>query len=472
MRGGLLVAWLAGAWGAGCAGVSEQEGFDRVSAEVSERSGLEVRWRQGGVEDAAVDEAVDALLGSPLTVDSAVQIALLSDPRLQETYERLGVAQGELVQAGLLNNPLFHAGLGFTDEGVNLELSVVQSFLDVFFIPMRKRVAAERFEEARLEVAGEVLAASWRVRRAFIEHQAALKRHELERMGFEVADAALELAMELHRVGTLSDQLLAAEQLQREQARVSLARAELGVREGRERLSVLMGLWGQRAGWRIEAPMAAIPAEPEATEGLERRAVEASLDLALARQRIVVALSEAGADNVSSVLPGVEVGFEAVREDGELELGPTVGLEVPLFDVGQGRRRGGAARVRGLWRGYEAAAIELRAEARIASMRLTESRARAIHARDVLLPLQAQVLAQTQRSYNGMLVGGFDLIMARSSLIAVETQAAEAQRDYWLARADVGLLLQGRHAPLMGSGRGVEMMEAPSKSGGHRKGGH
>jgi cobalt-zinc-cadmium efflux system outer membrane protein len=80
-----------------------------------------------------------------LTVDAAVQVALLTNRALQVSYEKLGLAQAALVQAGLLRNPVF-AGQGRfpgrPPAGTNLELAVVQDFLDVLTLSARKSLAA------------------------------------------------------------------------------------------------------------------------------------------------------------------------------------------------------------------------------------------------------------------------------------------------------------------------------------------
>ena len=86
-------------------------------------------------------------------VDEAVQIALLNNRELQALYSDLGVAQADLVQAGLLKNPIFDAAILFpvaSGGRPKLELSAVWNFLDIFYVPLRKRVAAARFEEAKL----------------------------------------------------------------------------------------------------------------------------------------------------------------------------------------------------------------------------------------------------------------------------------------------------------------------------------
>ena len=51
-----------------------------------------------------------------------------------------------MVQAGLLKNPSFGAELGFRiNSGANdeLRLSLVQDFLDLFVLPLRKEIARE-----------------------------------------------------------------------------------------------------------------------------------------------------------------------------------------------------------------------------------------------------------------------------------------------------------------------------------------
>ena len=108
-------------------------------------------------------------------------MALLNNRELQAVYAELGVAQADLVQAGLLTNPVFDGAALFPVAGgpVKLDLSVAVRFLDIFYLPLRKRVAAARFEEAKLQVTGAVLDFAATVRAAFYRHQANEQRLEL-----------------------------------------------------------------------------------------------------------------------------------------------------------------------------------------------------------------------------------------------------------------------------------------------------
>src|SRR5207247_2658345 len=129
-----------------------------------------VRWNRGTTEDRAVEAEVAAALRKELTADDAVKIALLNNRALQATYEELGIAQADLVQAGLLKNPIFGASLRFPDRaprGPNVELSVTEDFLELLLIPARKRLAAAQFEAAKLRVADAVIRLAADVRAAF-----------------------------------------------------------------------------------------------------------------------------------------------------------------------------------------------------------------------------------------------------------------------------------------------------------------
>src|SRR5687768_11607897 len=159
----------------GCTSVPKEAGFGSVRTAVQQRSGQRVQWNRLSADDKSVATAVSDLLAQGLTEERAVQVALLNNPNLQATYEDLGVAQAEVVQAGLLRNPVFDGEVKFLEggEGTIIEIAVVQDFLDVFFIPLRKKVAANAFEAAKLRVTGAVLDLVGDVRSAFYTHTAA-----------------------------------------------------------------------------------------------------------------------------------------------------------------------------------------------------------------------------------------------------------------------------------------------------------
>ncbi|MGI8431084.1 MAG: lipoprotein, partial [Chthoniobacterales bacterium] len=91
----------------GCATPSAS--LDRVQDTVGARTGKRVHWNRGGPEDAQIEQGVQALLRRQLTAGSAVQIALLNNRELQARFEEIGIAQADVIQAGLITNPNFSA---------------------------------------------------------------------------------------------------------------------------------------------------------------------------------------------------------------------------------------------------------------------------------------------------------------------------------------------------------------------------
>ena len=143
----------------GCASVSAKGEFQDVQSVVESRTGLRTHWNQGTSEDEWVQETVKAMLNEKLSVDEAVQIALLNNPTLQAEYEELGIAQADLVQAGLLSNPLF-SGSWREPDGVgktNSEYLIEQNFLEILFLPLRRKMAKEQFIQVKHRVGNSLL---------------------------------------------------------------------------------------------------------------------------------------------------------------------------------------------------------------------------------------------------------------------------------------------------------------------------
>src|SRR5689334_10490061 len=79
--------------------------LDRVGSTVADRTGKRLHWNRGGPEDAQIERGVRALLQRQLTADGAVQVALLNNRQLQARFEEIGLAQADVIEAGLLSNP-------------------------------------------------------------------------------------------------------------------------------------------------------------------------------------------------------------------------------------------------------------------------------------------------------------------------------------------------------------------------------
>jgi outer membrane protein, heavy metal efflux system len=437
---------------AGCATVMPKPGFDAVSDLVGQRTtGRMVVWNQGMPEDEAAAQRVQELLAQELTVDAAIQVALLENRTLQAVYEQLGIAQADLIQAGLLQNPILAADVRFpTAEAafIGAGIGLMQEFISILQIPLKKRVAEAAFEEAKLTASAAIIDLVLAVKRAFYRLQAAEELLELRRTVVEATELSADVARRQHEAGNITDLDLANESALYQQARADLARAETEAAEDREELTALMGLWGAATSWRIAPRLPELPREAMAPEGLETRAVSQRLDLAAARQRIQGILLSRDLTAWFRLIPRAGLGVAAEREvdDGVWSVGPSVELPLPIFDQGQAVLANQSAQVRQREHQYAALAVAIRSQVRRSRTRMEHARALAAHYWDVLLPLRMQVVQQSQLQYNAMQIGVFQLLTAKRDEVDAGRGYIEALRDYWIARTDLESAVGGELA--------------------------
>ena len=458
--------WLiVGVWFfSGCASIPLNAGFDEVKVVVHERSRTQIFWNNGTDLDEQATEKLSSLLKGKLIAEEAVQIALLNNRDLQAVYSELGVAQADLVQAGLLSNPIFDGSIMFPLSGggqPGLELSAAMNFLNIFYIPLRQRVAAARFEEVKTRVAGSVLDFAARVRVVFHMHQANEQMLELRQAIVRALDASFEIARRLSAAGNITDLDLARERAQFEDSKLALRSAEVAVRQSREELNILMGLWGKQTEWQTDQRLPDIPEEPSRNQELEQLAVENSIDLLNGRQRIVLAGNQLGLNRSTVLIPELHAGARGEREEGSWQLGPTFELPIPVFDQGKARIGRAAAELRRTQQEYYALAVRIRSAARAFQDRFEGARDRALYYRDILLPLRERIVNEAQLHYNAMQLGPFQLLGARQEQIQTAVEYIEALRDYWLARGDVEQILSGR----LPSSRAVSTRTTSGQSG-------
>ena len=432
----------------GCRSVPKSAGFPDVRNSVAARLGKDLHWNQGTADDQLVTEKVQAMLGNELSVNDSVQIALLNNRNLQATYDSLGIAQADVVQAGLLKNPSFGGHIRPpVSSGVmsQIGLELAQDFLDLLFIPLRKKAAAAEFEAAKARVTSSVIEVAGQTQIAFYDFQASQQALQMWTTTLQATEASLVVAEKMREAGNTSKLDFALEQAQHDQSKLGVAKAEAVMNDTRERLNRLMGLWGKSASsWRASAMLPTIPLEEISAVDIEKRAIEANLQLMASRHEVEALARRHGVKKIESVLPSLEAGVGAEREDdGTWFVGPTLALEIPIFDQGQARRFKARAEVRRALESHAALAVEIRSHARSAMNRIGEARSRAIFQRDQILPLRKEILDQTQLQFNAMQIGVFQLLQAKRDQIEAGRQYIETLREYWHARTSIEQTLAG-----------------------------
>ncbi|MGH7177332.1 MAG: TolC family protein, partial [Tepidisphaeraceae bacterium] len=323
----------------GCTSIPSQPGFDDVQQTVSRRTDATIHWNQGTQADERADRAVQALIARPLSADAAAQVALLGNRRLQATFEDLGIAQADLVQAGLLSNPIFSISARLPEAGVgstNWEMGITQNFLAILTMPLRKKVAAEALESTKLRVSAEVIQLANDVRRQFHVVQASQRTAELRATAARASDAALDAATRIYQSGNISSLDLSNHQALAEQAQLEMDNAQAQLVQERARLARLMGLRQSEWAFTLDSMILEPAAEEPDAESLIMLAESTRLDLAHARAETAVAQAELKLARPASLSDTVQAGVDAEKEpEGFWVTGPNLAVPIPIFDLGQ-----------------------------------------------------------------------------------------------------------------------------------------
>jgi len=387
------------------------------------------------------------LLREPVSADVAVRIALRNNRDLQAAFNDLGLAEAASVAASIPPNPRFAiariAGSGI----VEWEMKLAADILALATLPARREIAAVGFAQAQQGAIAATFRAALEARRAWIAAVAARQvAGEME----EARAAAAATADLLRRLGETG----AATQL--EQARsgaalaetgAQLARARLAERAARERLVRALGLWDQAAALRLPDRLPPLPRQPERSENAEAEAVAQRVDLAMARLDVTLAARGLDLTEATRFVSALELaGLGKLESDKGIQLnrgGPELEIELPIFDGGAVKlRRETEAYMRALNR-LTARAIAVRSEARVARDAYLGAHAIALQYQRTVLPLRRIVARETSLRYNGMLADVFDLLTEARERVAARIAAAEAQRDFFMAEAELRAAIIG-----------------------------
>jgi len=431
----------------GCATVEPQARLPEVQSAVADRLGQRVEWSRDSKGDERAQKASRALLQRELSAAAAVQVALLNNRRLQAKLENLGVAQADLVEAGLLDNPVLSAGAIFQPSGTEIDLDIVQNFLGVFTLSARKRIGQASAERVTLEVSGDVLDLAAQVQSQYFRVVGDAEALGLARQVVTSTEAAAELAQRQYAAGNLSRREQSIQQAFYAQNLMDLAQAESQLEVDREKLTRLMGLWGADTGWKFPARLPEVPPAVPALDEIEKLAISRRLDLAAAKKEVEGLTHAVNLAHDFRWLSPLGIGVQFRRDtNGEKGYGPKVELGLPIFNQGQTQIARLESERKRAEEQVAALAVDIRSEARENRGRVMATARAVKHFQTALMPLQQTIVAETLKFYNGMLIGAYDLLLASQGQIQTGRQYIAANRDFWLAWTELERVVGGRIA--------------------------
>jgi cobalt-zinc-cadmium efflux system outer membrane protein len=211
-----------------------------------------------------------------------------------------------------------------------------------------------------------------------------------------------------------------------------------------------------------------VPPDSELEEAtLAGNALSQRLDLASVREEVAVLEDSLGVTRGWRLLGSVEAGYEWEREtDGSKLRGPTLALELPIFNQGQGAVARAEAQLLDARARADALALAVENEVATGVRQLALAREVSERYRLEWLPAAASAVDRQQERFNFMLVGAFDLIQAKRDQYDAWQGYFEAIRDYWIARSALraatgGLLPGDTDTPLPAAGP-ADILPAPA----------
>jgi len=452
---------------AGCKSLAPDGGFSAVEQAVQERTGAQAKWVRSRDEANSVRARVKELLAQPLSAQAAVQIALLNNSGLQASYAQVGIAEAELVQASRWRGPTFSFARLRRGDEMEYERSLFFDVLGLLTIPLSVRGEEARLEAARSRTAAEALGVALDTRKAWFGAVAAQEGAKYAGQVKEAAEAGAELARRMAEVGNFSRLDQAREQAFYAEVTAQLARARHAELAARERLTRLMGLWGEDLAYRLPERLPDLPKAPREGGDLEVQALAQRLDVQGAKRDTEALARSLGLTRVTRYVSLLEFGVLSNSETGQpRQRGWEVELRLPIFDLGGAR----TARAERLYlqsiNRAAGAAVQARSEVREAYGTYRTAFDLARHYRDEVVPLRKRISEEMLLRYNGMLASVFELLADSREQVAAVNAYIESLRNFWIAESDLQMALTGR------SPGGMQLMRAASGTPASGGGGH
>lgn len=426
---------------------------------------------------------------SILTRDQAVVMALRNNRELRADLAVIGQADADLVQAGLLQNPVLNFMMMFPSGGGRSMLwgngLPMQPIQDLWLIPVRKQVARARLQQAMLRVADRAIEVSAAVKKVYARLQYGQRAIELIRDNMRIVEQSTEIIRVRQAAGQATQVDVNLWRIRYLRLESNLIEAQAEYEAAQRELLMLMGLAAAPEVWQVEPLLETTdPLEPPAEEDrLMAIAAEQRLDLQAALWQ-----AQAAEENIRLTkrealwFPGLAVGlgfqrmaaprsnnpslagragnaafagawnqalgmppsgpmpptlFQPKMRDVDTMVGPMFMMELPIFDQGQGRIGRALYEYRQRVMEYESRLQQVIRAVREALVMYRQAYRQVHFYRDSIMAEVERNLELAQQSY---VAGRQDLTIfldVQEDLIRTRLEILGYYRDYLLQKAEL-----------------------------------
>ncbi len=427
----------------GCASLDPAPDINRAATTVGERSGVTPTWTQPW---EALLTTWDGL--SPLKVEQALAMALRNNREIRSQVEQISASRADLVQAGLLPNPVIGLTLRFPFDPVSggtfIGAQAVQSFTALWLRDGRIRAADARLNQTVLDISDKALRLVAEVKTTharIVYGQRALALSDNNLATIQRSVDSLDARIRGGE-GTPLDVNRARQQHAKAQADRAILSRDLA--KERRRMMELIGFAGEGADWTTDAngPPADVPSIVEATA--ITLALSQRLDVAAARS-IVDAQSADLSLEEQSRLKDFGLGADFERDvDGTKSIGPVIEVGIPIFDTNAAQIAKAGSLARAALASYEAVSQRAVREARVAWIDFESASRLSEQYRSTVLAISERNLTLAEAALKSGQADVTVLLDAQRELVNARSTLNDLERDATLARITLEHAVGGR----------------------------
>lgn len=383
------------------------------------------------------------MLNEALTVENAVQLALLNNPELKGHFHAIGISQGDLLEACLISNPIFEITTRRPNEPAkywNTELALTTFLLDFFLRPLKIRVGRLEVQEAQLAYAEQALSLIYQIQESYytlyaLESSAALYGEIVHHKQLMVEVAEKQFAN-----GNINELTLTEHKSALEKSKIEYSNVLSSRQQAAEDLVNLMGLPYFHV---VLAKEKEIPISHYKKGDVERLALGNRMDLMMQEVRICkLARTKPLFSPWVYTQPYGGVSSE-IEPEGLVVTGPALSMEIPLFNHGQADREKLRYELKKEYCQYRHLAQHALLEVRQALIHLENTLDQIEESETRLIPTLEEAKNQSLLLYNVMNTGIYELLEKNIEMIEAHIQLLHQKKEYLVARAKLEYAVGG-----------------------------
>lgn len=466
---------------ASCARVDHTTEWQEAGGEFGRATGVETAW--------TADAEIRLLEPGPnnvVSLDNALDLALSNNRGLRADLQTIVQAKADLVQAGLLPNPMLSMLLALPEGGgrSRIEFGLSQDLASLWLIPTRKKAAQGMLRQRILSFADTAVVLVTDLRSNYYSLQYQVRAVDLQEHNIKLLEdisRIIEARLRAGESGQLDVYFIRGRLLEAQLDQVTL-RADEQIT--RQTLMRLMGVANAAADWKpiplavtlnVIAATEAELVEAALRQRLDAQAAQWELEASLADfqqqklrliptfgvgiggerlerralpgRKILADTARSSIANGALTAPEIESRGQRNQERRQmidLVLGPTIEVPLPIFDQNQAQIAKAQARARELQKRLEE--VEQRViegvRAALIRRRLAEERVRLLE--HSLLPQWHANLTVARQTFLAGRESIVTVLLAQETLIRTQLSHAAALRDLETATASLERELSGR----------------------------